>query len=278
MDPGPAMLELEGGLATQPVQDPRSHPGDGRFRLERGERRQGGDAAVDELPPLDLRGPGHDRQVVVGAPPVHAHRPPRADVAVVHGFGVGGGRAGRPGSEDPALEAGPGRAVVGRVVVVAIGMRGGIAGHDGQRLRGQALELVKPVRVDAHLDERGSLHAAGELRVGNVVAPRPERRRAVAAPDEEVRMAPPAAVEDRRLEDDVRAGSHRRERLGLGRPQLCRRLRVPEPHLRDGPAGRLQPRDLRPLVLVAALLAGAPAAGRSGTASRSRRARAPARG
>ena len=131
-------------------------------------------------------------------------------------------------------------------------MRLTVAGHDRDRLGRDALEPCELVRVDAHLEDRGGLDALGELRVGDVVAPRAEVRRAVVAPEQEVRVPAPAAVEERALEDDVRPGAHRGERLGLGVAQLRGRPRLAARHLHDRPALLAERLDVQRLVLVAA--------------------------
>ena len=132
-------------------------------------------------------------------------------------------------------------------------MRLAVAGHDRDRLGRDALEACELVRVDAHLEDRGGLDALGELRVGDVVAPRAEVRRPVVAPEQEVRVAAPAAVEERGLEDDVRPGAHRGERLGLGGiaapPGV---LGLAARHLDDRAALLAERLDVQRLVLVAA--------------------------
>ena len=65
-----------------------------------------------------------------------------------------------------------------------------------------------PLRVEAELEDVGGLRVPGELRVERLVAERAEvggRVRLL----EEVRDAPPALPDKRRLVDDVDAGAHR---------------------------------------------------------------------
>ncbi len=71
-----------------------------------------------------------------------------------------------------------------------------IPSHDMDVLRHDALEACEQVRVDADLEERPALDGSSQLRVGDLVAPRPEARSSV-DPKQEVREADPAAVEER---------------------------------------------------------------------------------
>ena len=72
------------------------------------------------------------------------------------------------------------------------------------------------VRVDADLEQRAALDGPSELRVGDLVAPRPEARGSI-DPEQEVGVADPAAVEERGLVDDVGTAAHRGQRRGLRR-------------------------------------------------------------
>ena len=117
-----------------------------------------------------------------------------------------------------------------------------------------ALGLVEQVRVDAHLDDRRRLDPLGELRVGDVVAAFAEDRRPIVAPEQEVRVAAPAAVEERGLEDHVGARPHRLDGLVVGRTQLRGCGGDTACHLDDGPAGRLELGDVQALMRVAAFL------------------------
>ena len=65
-------------------------------------------------------------------------------------------------------------------------------------------------------------------------------------------MAAPAAVEEGRLEDDVRAGLHRSHGLGVGLPQLGGRLRGTTGHLDDRPSSGPELVDVVALVIEAA--------------------------
>ncbi len=65
-------------------------------------------------------------------------------------------------------------------------------------------------------------------------------------------MAAPAAVEQGCLEDDVGAGAHRGQRLGLRRPQAGGAVRLPVGHLPDAAASGGQDLDVALLVVVAA--------------------------
>ena len=134
-------------------------------------------------------------------------------------------------------------------------MLGPVAGDHVEPLRGDALEALEQVRVDAHLQDRAALDRAGELRVADVVAPIAERRaRAVRTLEQEVGMAAPATVEEGRLEDDVGAIAHRVERAAPvrhgagrasgGRPSRSRPRRDRSPEVRPGTqphAGRPSP-------------------------------------
>ena len=160
----------------------------------------------------------------------------------------------RAAGVDPGLEASLRRAVVGGVVGELVDVRGAVARHDGDRLGWDALGLLEQVRVDAHLDDGRGLDPPGQLRVGDVVAVLAEHGRPIVAPEQEVRVAAPAAVEERRLEDHVGARPHRLDGLVVGRAQLGRRRGDASRHLDDGPAGRLELGDVQALVLVAALL------------------------
>ena len=118
--------------------------------------------------------PGDDREVVVGAAPVHAHR------STTSRRGSGRRARGRsPAAPSPASVGNTrssnrrfGGAVVRGVVVEPVGMRLAVPGDDRDRLGRDALEAGELVRVDAHLEDRGGLDALGELGVRDVVAPR----------------------------------------------------------------------------------------------------------
>ncbi len=160
----------------------------------------------------------------------------------------------RRGLVDPLLEASLRRAVVGGVVGKLVDVRGAVARHDGDRFRWDALGLLEQVRINAHLDDGCGLDPLGQLCVGDVVAVLAEHGRPIVAPEQEVRVAAPAAVEERSLEDHVGARPHRLDGLVVGGAQLGRRGGDASRHLDDGPAGRLELGDVQALVSVTALL------------------------
>ncbi len=77
-----------------------------------------------------------------------------------------------------------------------------------------ALERGQQLRVDAALQDRRRLGFPSQLRVGDLIAVVPKLAWPV-DPNEEVRMAPPAAVEERALVDDVDAAPHCGDRFGM---------------------------------------------------------------
>ena len=180
---------------------------------------------------LARRGARDEAEVVVRAPLRLAHDDPAADVAVLDRLGVRrdrriGGWRGVPAEPDGGLEVGLDAAVVGHVVVDPQRVRGTLpaAEHDVERLRLHALDRRQLLDVRADLEDRRGLDVAGELGVRDLVVPRAERAVGLAgdvvAPQEEVRVAAPGAVEERRLVDDVGAGAHRGDRLLGGRSQV----------------------------------------------------------
>ena len=91
--PGLARGQLEAGLFADPGQLRPADPVDRSFRCEDGERRQRRDAGLHQPLGVGAAHPRHDRQVVVVASTLDAHRVPGADAAVVDGVGVGRGRS-----------------------------------------------------------------------------------------------------------------------------------------------------------------------------------------
>ncbi len=109
--------------------------------------------------------------------------------------------------------------------------------------------------IDAHLEDGSGLDRAGELRVGDVVAPVAQRRtRPVIPLEQEVRVPAPASVEERGLEDDVGAALHRLERRRLGGSQLGRRPEILLGDLDDAQPSFAQCGQVGRLVQVALLL------------------------
>ncbi len=95
-----------------------------------------------------------------------------------------------------------------------------VAGDHVHLLGGDALEALDLLGVRAHLEEGGGLHPAGELGVGDLVGPGAEVRARALDLQEEVGVAAPATVEEGGLVDDVGAGLHGGEGLGLGVVEL----------------------------------------------------------
>src|SRR5918992_429600 len=94
-------------------------------------------------------------------------------------------------------------------------------------LWGDALDAFELLDIRADLKHRAGLDVAGQLRVGDLVVVRPPDRWTLRRWDaqQEVGVAEPAAVEERRLEDDVGAFAHRGDGvLGLA-PDLIAPLR-----------------------------------------------------
>ncbi len=223
-----ATLELDPRLVVDARQRAGARalePGLHRQRqvTERLERR---DAPVAERPALSSRDPRDEAEVVVRATPGDAFGGPAADVAVLDGLRVGAGRrvgrglVGRHRREEARLRA----PVVRQVVVDPQPFDGPRAApeRDVHPRRSDALEPFEQVDVAADLEDRARLHVPGELRVGDLVVPGTPRRRTLRVVDaeQEVGVAAPGAVEERRLVDDVGAGRHRLDgRLGGG-PEL----------------------------------------------------------
>ena len=140
--------------------------------------------------------------------------------------GYATGLAGIAADADRGLELPLHPAVVGHEVVHAAAVRGprAAAQHDVQELRLPALDRRQLLHVGADLEDGRRLHVAGELGVRHLVVPGAERAvrlaRLVIPAEQEVRVAAPGPVEERRLVDDVRAVAHGVERLGGGGPQL----------------------------------------------------------
>ena len=100
----------------------------------------------------------------------------------------------------------------------------------------RALDPRQQVGVGAQLDEGAGPDLVGQLGVGDLVAPGPEGARLLDA-QQEVRVPEPAAVEERRLVDDVVAATDR----GLGLGDLA-----PQPIAsRGGAAVRVRPARVR---------------------------------
>jgi hypothetical protein len=98
--------------------------------------------------------------------------------------------------------------------------------HDVHLRWPNALQPFELLDVRAHLEHGAGLDVASELRVGNLVVPRPPDRCVLGPlcldPEQEVGMAEPASVEEGRLVDDVGPGPHGGDRLlGLAPDVRC---------------------------------------------------------
>ena len=116
--------------------------------------------------------------------------------------------------------------VVGHEVVhaLAIGRTRPAAEHDVEVLRLAALDRRELLHVRADLEDRPGLHMTRELRVRDLVVVGTEGAVGLAGfvvtAEEEVRVAAPSPVEERRLVDDVRPAPHRVQCLGGGLAEL----------------------------------------------------------
>ena len=243
---GPAAGELQSSLFAEACQRARIHLGDAPIGRELGEEGQCREMIVAQALLVEPAHPGHERQVVVLAAAVHAHRVPDADRAVVDGLGVGRRRV--PVPENSCLEAPLRRPEERRVVGQPVRMRGAVSSHDVDVLWLRALQALQPLGVYAHLDDRRRFHPPRELGVGDLVAPRSETTGGLDT-DQEVCVTPPATVEERRLVDDVDAVLHGGQRLRLGRAQLVRSPQLLLADLAD--ALSVRPKALQILALVA---------------------------
>ena len=186
---------------------------------------------------------------------------PAADVAVLDGLGIGlGRRIGGPHLvRHRREESVAGAPVVRHVVVDAQPLHGpgAAAERDVQPLRADALDPFELVDVRADLQDRARLDVAGELGVGDLVVVRAPDRRPIRVvdPQQEVGVAAPRPVEERRLVDDVGAGGHRGDRFG-GRGSQSVALILDRPvrfDLDRRASRRLQVGEVALLVLEAAL-------------------------
>src|SRR5207249_6274460 len=131
-----------------------------------------------------------------------AHLAPAADAAVLYRLGICRRRR-RAGDK---LEARLGVAEVGTKVGDAERLSRAVAEHQVHTLGLAALHASQQLGVERRLEQRRGLGAACELGVDGLVA---ERADAL----EEVRVAEPAAIEERGLVDNVGARAHGLERL-----------------------------------------------------------------
>ena len=117
---------------------------------------------------------------------------PAAERAVVDRVRVGVARRGGDLGEEPLLDP----AVVGVELREPEAVLLAGAEDDVDPLGLAALEASDLLAVEAELEEEVGLGAAGELRVGDLVAPVAEVGRAVVDAEEEVGVAGPAVVEE----------------------------------------------------------------------------------
>ena len=132
---------------------------------------------------------------------------PPAELAVRHRVRVGVERRGGDLGEEALLDP----AVVGIELREPEAVLLARAEDDVDALGLAALEASDLLAVEAELEEEVGLGAAGELRVGDLVAPGAEVGRAVVYAEEKVRVAGPAVVEEGALVDDLGAIAHGRE-------------------------------------------------------------------
>ena len=133
---------------------------------------------------------------------------PGADRAVIDGLGVGARYAGLEVGEQPPAQP----AVVGRELGEAEAVLLAGAEDDVDQLGLGALGAGEELAVETELEDEVGLRAAGELGVGDLVAPGAELGGAL-DPEEEVGVASQPVREEGRLEDHLGAGAHRLDRL-----------------------------------------------------------------
>ncbi len=203
----------------------------------------------------------HQAEVVVGAPPDRALGRPSADIAVVDGLGVGVGwwERDQPTIGDGSQEAVARTPVIGHVVVdpETLDGPGRPAQDDMEPLRSYPLDPLQLIDIRADLKHGAGLDVPGELGVRDlvvVVAPHGWAVRTI-DPEQEVGVAAPGAVEERRLIDDVRTGGHGVDGLGGGRAESSAVVldRAVELDASDGSSVRLELAQVALLVLEAAL-------------------------
>lgn len=199
-DARPPLLQLEAGLGTEALGHGSLDAGHGRGPGGGGQGGDGRQPGGGELAGLAAPHAGDQGEVVLAAAAVVADLGPPADAAVGDGPGVGvvgdGVHGGFEGGFDPP--------VVGGEVGQAVAAGGEVAPYHVDLLRGGTLDALDVAGVRAGLEDGGGLDPAGQLGVAHLVAPGPPDARRV-DPEEEVGMAPPAAVEERGLVDHLRA-------------------------------------------------------------------------
>ncbi len=172
--PGATLDDLEPRLLAEPLGRGRSHAARPDVRRSVGEFLDRRDAGVGELAGLVAPHPGDEAQVVVVAPAAVAHVRPAAQRAVADRVGVGLGVRG-----ERRLELGLHRAVVGGELPQREGPSLHGAEPDVDVIRWVSLDPGDVLGVRGELEQRGGLNLPGELRVLDLVAPRPEVARSV---------------------------------------------------------------------------------------------------
>ena len=236
---GLSLVQLETRLFAQPGQLRCRHALDRPVGSEDCEARERRDARRGEAFRVHAAHPRDDREVVVAAAALDAHRVPGAHATVVHRIRVGSRRTVHEPVFDPRVEARPDVSEVGGEVVRPVWMADAVPGDDVEPLRGDLLEAFEKRGIDTHLEDRAALDRAGQLRIGDVVAPATERRAgAVGAFEQEVGVPAPATVEEGRLEDDVGPIVHRGQGQRLGGAQLVGRTKIVRRDLDDAKTAR----------------------------------------
>jgi hypothetical protein len=211
----PAAADLQVRLRAERPQRGGGQARDRDVRRRRGEARDGVDPRGFELQPLPAVQAGDERHVVVGAAALGAVVPPGAEVAVADRVGVGGRRhrlgLGELLLADAERLADP-RGVRGEVVRGEGGMLV-VAEHEVHARGAHALQALELVGVEQELEDVPRLRVPAELRVVDLVGPRPQLRRLLDA-DQEVREADPAVPQEARLVDDLPPLAHGGERAG----------------------------------------------------------------
>ncbi len=207
----------------------------GRQR-HRGERRDRVDALALQLLDLNLGRAGDEREMIVRSPPPIAALPPAADVAIFARIGIGRGVSADDGSRQAVADA----AIISAVVVHPKSLRrvARMRRDDVGIFGAHAVRGGEKLGVEAELQDGTALGFAGELRVDDLVGPRPQSGRRLDAP-QHVRPPDPVAGAESALDDDVRPGFHRRAGARKSLPVDADALDD-----RDGEPARLQMLDI----------------------------------
>src|ERR1700736_6259649 len=203
------LLHLEPSLLAKPGE---RHFVDSLDRLVGGAGTEFGDRCdAREIQPAGLIAThaGDEAQMVVLPPAQLAGVDPAADAAVVNRIWIGAPTLPSPrgGGKYNPLELALDAPVVGAVVLQTQVLLTAIAQDQMYLFRLAPLDGRDLFGVDAALEDSRRLCLAGQLGVGNLVAVGAELAGAV-DPHQEVGMAPPAAIEESALVDDVDALTH----------------------------------------------------------------------